>query len=91
MQIDFRKKSLPAVLTPYLGYLHTKFGINRTSRLGMCLYTDRQTHRKTLCFIIIRDSKNAISQHLLLNHIVTLIIIDRSMSKKIGNNAVFVN
>ena len=54
----FSKKSLQGVLTLYLGYLNTKFGMNRTSRLGVTLNTDRQIHRKTLCFINIRNSNN---------------------------------
>ena len=48
----FLKKSLQGVLTPYLGYLHTKFDVNRTSRLGVRLYIDRW---QTVCFSIIRD------------------------------------
>ena len=39
----FPRISLRDILTPYLGYRHAKFGMNRTSRLGMSLYTDRQT------------------------------------------------
>ena len=52
----FKKKSLEGVLTPYLGDLHTKFGINRIFRLGVTLYTDRQTDSQTLCFIFIKYS-----------------------------------
>ena len=33
------KKSLRGALTSYLWYLHKKFRINRTSHLGVCLYT----------------------------------------------------
>ena len=40
------KKSLRGVLTPNLGYLDSKFGMNRTSRLGMSLSTDRFTDKR---------------------------------------------
>ena len=39
------KKIVQGVLTPYLGYLQTKFGINRLSRSGVSLHTNRQIHR----------------------------------------------
>ena len=48
MPIDSRKKSLRDVLTPYLEYLHTKFGINRTSHLGVTEGKDRFTHSHTI-------------------------------------------
>ena len=46
----FSKKSLQGVLAPYVGYVHTEFGINRTSSLGVRLYTDRQTNSQTNSF-----------------------------------------
>ena len=38
----FEKNLFEVLLFHYLVYLHTKVGMNRTSRLGMSLYTDRQ-------------------------------------------------
>ena len=43
----FQKISLH-VLTLYTGYLYTKFGINRASRFGVSLYTDRQIQKFTI-------------------------------------------
>ena len=57
----FSKKCFRDFLTPYLGYLCTKFGTNRTFRLDVNFYTDRQIHwlihRQTFSFIFIRDCK----------------------------------
>ena len=41
IQIDFRKN----LFIPHLGYVHTKFGINRSSLLDAILYTDRFTNK----------------------------------------------
>ena len=52
----FSKKSFRGVLTPYLGYLRTKFGTNKTSRLGVSLYTEIETDRladKVFVFLLL--------------------------------------
>ena len=51
----FSKKYFRGVLTPYLGYLHPKFGINRAFILDATSYADRHIHRKIICFISSRD------------------------------------
>ena len=62
--IQILKKSLRGILTPYLEYIHTKFGINETSRLGVSLYT--QILRQILCFIVIRDQVLEITEMLFM-------------------------
>ena len=49
----FSKISLRGVLTSYRDYIHTKFGMNRPSRLGVSLYSDRQTDSQTDKFCVL--------------------------------------
>ena len=56
----FSKKFLRGILASYLEYLHTKYGINKTSRLVVRLYTERQADRftdKLFVLLLLKISK----------------------------------
>ena len=54
-KLRFLKKSLRGVLIPYLGYLHTQFGINRATRLGLSLYTEKFTDKLFVLLLLVTD------------------------------------
>ena len=64
----FLKKSLRGVFTPYLGYVHTKFSINKISCLSVSFYTDSQTNSLFYYYQRFHDNFKSALEYLKMNN-----------------------